>query len=224
MYNPSKFCSSVLAKLKGLGLCVIFPDLEERLTKVNLASVVALDIETLNVSISDGNKAGSRCSSHPAGGQKGGTEILGRHVLFMMGSAAFKIKALDKWDRSGLLWRSTEEALRYREFRVSTASGVPTQTEVHACVAEWLDYMVHRRKCVSQYKARLLGPILEELRKMRDASDERTEKDPKGRAPPFSASIFGRLLRSLEGLAEEVHVVTYNGTRQARSHFASLPR
>ena len=213
MYNPNKFCSSLLSELKGLGLCIIFPDLEENLAKANLASIVALDIETLNVSVSDGCKSGTRCSSLRSGGQRGGVKTLSRHVLFMMGTAAFKIKSLDRWSRKGLLWRVTQEALRYNEFRVSTASGVPTQTEVHDCVSEWLDYMILRRKCVERYKRKLLEPIMMMLRKMREVSNGNTQKDQKGRAPPFACTIFGRVLGRLENLCEAVNVITYNGTR-----------
>lgn len=213
MYNPNKSCTSVLAELKGLGLCQIFPDLEDRLAKANLASIVALDIETLNVSVSDGCKSGSRCSSLSGDRQRGGAKTLSRHVLFMMGSAAFKIKALDRWSRKGILWRTTQEALRYREFRVAATEGVPTQTDVHDCVSEWLDYLSLRRRCVEVYKRRLLEPVVALLRKMNATSDERTERDPKGRAPAFSSTIFGRLLSRLESLCVEVNVITYNGNR-----------
>lgn len=213
MYNPNKSCTSVLAELKGLGMTVIFPELEENLAKANLASIVALDIETLNVSVSDGSKSGSRCSSHSSGKQRGGVKTLSRHVLFMMGSAAFKIKSLDRWSRKGILWRSTQEALRYREFRVATVDGVPTQTDVHGCVSEWIDYMIHRRTCVERYKRKLLGPVIETLQKMKENSNLKTEKDPKGRAPPFTSTIFGRLLARLESLCVEVNVISYNGNR-----------
>jgi hypothetical protein len=213
MYNPAKNCTSLLAEAKGLGLCDIFPDLEENLGKANLASVTALDIETLSVELTEGNKSGSRFSDHSAGQQRGGTSTISKHVLFMLGAASFRLKAIDRFSRNGLLWRVNQEGLRYKEFSVTTRKGVPSQSDVHECVAAWLDYMIERRRCTERYKRRLLGPVMEALKLMSAVSDEVTQTDSKNRAPSFSQTIFGRVLARMESLCSEINVVTYNGTK-----------
>lgn len=213
LHNPSKNCSSVLAEARAIGLCSIFPDLEDALRKADLLSCMALDIETLNVPVGEGSTAGSTSMPFGRDDIRGGTSQVTKHVVFVIGCSSFKIGAVLRFTRKGILWRICQESGVYREFRVPTVEGVPDQPDVKKCVSSWLNYALMRRRLVRRYKRRLLAGPLKMLASIRRKGLSHTEKDKKGKKPNFDYTIFGRFEKMLLKLCDSLNVITYNGNK-----------
>lgn len=221
LYNPKKSAGSFLADAKSLGLCELFPSLEADVFKLNLLSSTSYDIETLSVPIAaTGGTVGAQTSLVKPGEVKGGKSIIKRHVPFCIASTSFKLKGFDKYDVDGMVWRMQKETGVYREFRVKTTNGVPSQSDVAECVSEWLDYLEHRRKMLSRLKKAKLEPVARMLRDLEARSDEFLAKEEQARTkskkdktPSFRFSLFGNLLKKLETFTESINLISYNGSR-----------
>lgn len=216
-FNPAKNNTSTLEEARSLGLCQIFDYLEDAINVCNLASCTSFDIETLNVMVEDGTVAGSSSVEFSKDNVRGGSKNVTTHVLFMIGSSSFDLNALKQLTRKEILWKIMQEASEYREFRVSTTQGVPSQTEVRECISSWFEFVESRRQAVRDFKWALLKPVIEELRKMEACSNKESEalprKKPDHGPPKFSTTLFGRILSKLESLVESVNIISYNGNR-----------
>lgn len=226
MYNPKKTAGSFLAEARSLGLCELFPWLEEAVIKMNLMSCSAIDIETLNVPVAPTTaESGGQAVLAGADEISGGRSVLTKHVPFVIGTTSFKVKAVKKWQASELVWRLQGEAGRYVEFRVDERSAVPSQSDVSKCVRDWLTYIERRRIIVSQQKRKILEPVITMLRDMAARSDEfQAEEDndeEEENKPNFGFSVFGKLLRRLEQYCEEIWIVSYNGSKFDLIHLLS---
>lgn len=218
LYNPCKQTRGCLAEARSLGLCNLFPWLEEAIDKCNIMGCTSMDIETLNVLVGSGSSAGSVITMAEADEVAGGTVTLTRHVPFMIGSSSFKCRAVENLSGERMLWSLGKQTSVFRMFTAGCKDQVPDQDEVNKCVSDWLDYILRRRLIVSQRKRKLLRPAIDFLRALEKRSDAfmyggRPPKKKKSRNPAFRFSVYGKLLGSLLRLVDTVHVITFNGSK-----------
>ena len=215
LYNPQKGGGSFLADARSLGVCDVFPWLEETIFRANLASCSAMDIETLNAPLAPGALSGVTSSLVGPDEVSGGTTALTRHVPFVIGTTSFMWRATRRWSVDELLWRLQGEATKYVEFRVEERDDVPGQSDVARMVESWLGYVETRRRVIAEQKRKVMAPLLDMLRAMEAASKKFEEENPlnTGRNPKFRYSVFGRLLVKAERWCEELKVITYNGSK-----------
>ena len=216
LYNPQKGVGSFLAEARSLGLCDLFPWLEDAVFKANLASCSAMDIETLNAPLSPGQLSGVSATLTGPDEISGGSTALTRHVPFAIGTTSFLWKATRKWDVSDLLWRLQGAATKYVQFQVEEADDVPGQSDVIDMVDRWLSYVEARRRVIAGQKRKVFAPAIGMLRDMTARSVEFEQANCRvdgGRNPQFKYSLYGKLLVKLERVCEELNVVTYNGSK-----------
>jgi hypothetical protein len=217
MYNPQKSPGgSFLAEARSLGLCEIFPWLEDAVFRSNLMSCSAMDIETLNVPVGVGATSGTSSSLTSPGEISGGCTVLTRHVPFAIGTTSFMAKHVARRAVDGLIWRLQREAGKYVEFRVTETSDVPGQSDVGDMVHRWLGYIENRRRVISFVKRKRFRPLrimLERMEARSDAFLKETGSNADGRIPCFGFSVYGRLLKQLGRMCEVINVVTYNGAK-----------
>lgn len=230
-YNPQKSAGgSFIAEAKSLGLCEIFPWLEDSVFKSDLMSCSAMDLETLNVPVGVGSTSGIKSTLTTPGDVGGGSTVVTRHVPFVIGTTSFMTKHVLKRSADQLVWRLQKEAGKYVEFRVEEKIDVPGQSDVAAMVSEWLKYIEKRRRILTQVRRKMFQPVISMLKQMarksnnhlkkmeeedaRAAAEEGDQPAPKSkRTPSFAFSIYGKLLKKLQRMCETINIVTYNGAK-----------
>lgn len=215
LYAPQKSAGSFLGEARSLGLCDVFPWLENAVLRANLASCSAMDIETLNATLAPGQLSGATSTMCGPDDVTGGSTALTRHVPFVIGTTSFLWKAAQRWTVDGLLWRLQSSATKYVEFRVEERHEVPGQSDVADMVERWLNYVENRRRILAEQKRKVFAPALDALRQMaaRSAQFELDNCAKDGRNPQFKYSVYGKLLVKLGRLCEELNVITYNGSK-----------
>lgn len=231
MYNPQKNTGgSFVAEARSLGLCAIFPWLEDAVFRSDLMSCSAMDLETLNVPVGVGSTSGIKSSLTAPGEVGGGTTVVTRHVPFVIGTTSFKTRHVAKRSANDLLWRLQREAGKYVEFRVPVGTtGVPGQTDVATMVHAWLEYVERRRRIITQVRRKMFARVRVMLKGMarrsrkhlkkleeeelKEAADNGEPPPAEKRAPSFAFTVYGRLLTKLKRMCESINIVTYNGAK-----------